>query len=197
LGDTFTKVKQGDGEMKIAKLAAVLLMALALTLVAVASATAAPAESNHAAAYAVSTQPLDDPAPEPTETLELTETQQFTHPIGLAISLFFDVPYTQVMELHSEGIGFGVIARVYLTADASNGTLTPGQVLALFQTGMGWGEIGKEYGVQPGGKGLGSIMRNHSSNGPTANPSGNAKSTCPGNSCNAPGHNKIKPNKPQ
>jgi hypothetical protein len=165
-------------------------VAFALTVIVVGMVAAAAADSNRVAAPAASSRLLDDPTPEATETPELTATTQITHPVGLALSFFLSVPYTQVMALHNEGVGFGVIARVYLTARALNGVLTPEQVLALFQSGTGWGEIMKQYGVHPGGNGLGSIMSDHAGHGSTSNNAGGGKSPCPGNSCNAPGHNK-------
>lgn len=170
--------------MKITRTFVVVLTALLLTIVVVGIVAAAPANSARA---------MPDPmaAPVPTTTLPIT------HPVGLAISLYFHIPYTQVMGLHASGIGFGVIARAYLTARASNGALTPEQVLALHQGGMGWGEIAKQYGIHPGGNGLGAIMSGHTNSGgstsgsmgPSGSP-GSGSTTCPGNSCNAPGHNK-------
>ena len=120
----------------------------------------------------------------------LTDTLPTTHPVGLMIAIYFNIPYTQVVALHAEGFGFGTIARAYLTAYASNGALTPEQVLALRQAGVGWGEIKKDYGVHPGGNGLGSIM--------SKKEQGPGDSNCPGNSCNAPGQQKppkVKPTK--
>jgi len=66
----------------------------------------------------------------------------------------------------------------------SEGELTFEEVLALHQSGLGWGQIGREYGIQPGGNGLGSIMRNSSDD--DTDDSGSA----PGNSGNAPGRNR-------
>ncbi len=134
----------------------------------------------------------------------LTGTTQMTHPVGIVIALYFNIPYTQVMSLRAQGFGFGTIARAYLTAYASNGTLTPEQVLALRQAGVGWGQIKKDYGVPPGGNGLGSIMSKKSnaprpgsstSAPPEVKPDENA-SGCPGNSCNAPGQQKLHKGKP-
>ena len=140
-----------------------------------------------------------------TDTVPIvTGTVQMTHPVGIAIALFFNIPYTQVMSLRAQGFGFGTIARAYLTADASNGTLTPEQVLALRQAGVGWGQIKQTYGVPPGGHGLGSIMRNKSdaprlgsnaSAPPEVQPDKHA-SGCPGNSCNAPGLQKLHKGRP-
>ncbi len=159
---------------------AVLLAALAVLLMT-SVVVAAPA----AASGVQANQVYDDPPGS-----ILTDTLPTTHPVGLIIAIYFNIPYTQVMALHAEGFGFGTIARAYLTAYVSNGALTPEQVLALRQAGVGWGEIKKDYGVHPGGNGLGSIM-NDKRQGPD-------KSNCPGNSCNAPGQQKppkVKPTK--
>ncbi len=125
----------------------------------------------------------------------VTGTLQMTHPVGIAIALYFNIPYTQVMSLRAQGFGFGTIARAYLTANASNGLLAPEQVLALRQADVGWGQIKKDYGVHPGGNGLGSIM-SQKSDAPQPKPNIFAPlkvkpiknaSGCPGNSCSAPG----------
>lgn len=132
-------------------------------------------------------------------TSTLTNTLPITHPVGNAIALYFNIPYTQVMALHDEGLGFGVIARAYLTALASGGVLSPTQVLEMHQAGMGWGQIKKDYGVHPGGNGLGTIMGNkHAAPqpepvapaAPTMKQNKGSSTTCPGNSCNAPGQQK-------
>jgi hypothetical protein len=134
----------------------------------------------------------------------LTDTLPTTHPVGIAIAVYFNIPYTQVVALHDGGLGFGTIARAYLTAYASNGALTPEQVLALRQAGVGWGEIKKDYGVHPGGNGLGSIMGQKpdadaaATIAPPKKGQGQGGANCPGNSCNAPGQQKppkVKPTK--
>ena len=133
----------------------------------------------------------------------VTGTMPMTHPVGSAIALFFNIPYTQVMALHAEGFGFGTIARVYLTALASGGVLSPTQLLEMRQEGVGWGQIKKEFGVHPGGNGLGAIM-GHKHDAPTVPPPstppevkpGNNGSSCPGNSCNAPGQQNRAKGKP-
>jgi hypothetical protein len=124
----------------------------------------------------------------------ITPTSSFTHPVGLAISIYFSIPYTSVMSLHDSGVGFGVIARAYLTARFSNGVLTPSQVLNLHESGVGWGQIMHEYGIHPGRKGLGSIMggRTRGIGSVPSTPSNSGHLSCPGNSCSAPDHNKHK-----
>src|SRR5512140_2239598 len=111
--------------MKIAKLAAVIVLAFVLTAVVVGAVAAAPAGSNRTLKLAASIKLLDDPSPtvtgtveppEPAETPELTTTAPVTQPVAMMLSLFFNVPYTQVMQWHTEGLGFGVIARAYFIA---------------------------------------------------------------------------------
>jgi len=166
--------------MRFSNWTIVLLMALMFAAITVSVVAAAPAGT----------------VPATTSVMEgtITPTSSFTHPVGLAISIYFSIPYTSVMSLHDSGVGFGVIARAYLTAKFSNGVLTPSQVLHLHESGVGWGQIMHEYGIHPGRKGLGSIMGGHPrGNGSVPSTPGNSGDLpCPGNSCNAPGHNKQK-----
>jgi hypothetical protein len=151
-----------------------------------------------------------NPARSSDEALALTDTLPLTHPVASLIALYFNIPYTHVLELHESGFGFGTIARAYLTAQQSNGALTPDQILAMRQAGTGWGQIKKEYGIHPGGNGLGTIVREHGTPQPAAQPpdgppadnkqnkekgkvdqGGNSgPAPCPGNSCLAPGKTK-------
>jgi hypothetical protein len=124
----------------------------------------------------------------------ITPTLTFTHPVALAISDFFGIPYTEVMSLHQSGLGFGEIARVYMIAKYSNGQVTPDQVLQMRESGEGWGQIMKQLGFHPGGKGLGAIMSGHGvkdqPNGKPDDKDNSNRPDCPGKSCNAPGHKK-------
>ncbi len=179
--------------MKLWKVCLVMAVTVVAVLLMTSVVFAAPAATNSAPLNRADADPLDS---------TLTDTLPLTHPVGYLIALYFNIPYTQVMALHSEGIGFGNIARAYLTALQSNGALTPDQILAMREAGTGWGEIKKQYGIHPGGNGLGTIMREHGTPQPPVAPvtddkqdkkdkGGNPGSaTCPGNSCNAPGHNK-------
>ena len=172
--------------MRLAK-RVVILLALTLIVGGASVVLAASAESSGAARPDVAMRLNQEPPPTDVPTPTLT-----IHPVGAAIAKFFDIAYTDVMTLHESGVGFGVIARAYMTAKFSDGQLTPEEVLELFQSGTGWGQIMKEYGVHPGGKGLGAIMRGHKEGKP---PSGDAPDpadkSCPGNRCNAPGHDKT------
>jgi hypothetical protein len=162
--------------MKTWKLFLAVALAAVALLVMTSIVFAAPASAGSAPVNRV----YDDPEP------VLTDTLPTTHPVGSMIAFFFNIPYTQVMELHDEGFGFGEIARVYLTAMVSGGALTPEDILAMRQEGVGWGEIKKDYGIHPGGNGLGTIMGNKPES--TVEPPGHED--CPGNSCNAPGQQK-------
>ena len=172
--------------MRIAK-RVIILLALTLIVGGASVVLAASAESNAAAPPDVAMRQNEEPPPPtdvPTPTLTI-------HPVGTAIAKFFDIAYTDVMTLHESGVGFGVIARAYMTAKFSDGQLTPGEVLELFQSGTGWGQIMKEYGVHPGGKGLGAIMRGHKEGKPPSDATPDPADTlCRGNHCNAPGHDK-------
>jgi hypothetical protein len=174
------------------KWAIVMSMAFAVGAVAVGLVLAAPAPSDLGAAAMNEAAGLVTPATMITPSLPFTH----VHPVARAISQFFSIPCTSVTALHDSGIGFGVLACAYMTAKASNGQLTPDQVLELHESGVGWGQIMHQYGVHPGGKGLGPIMSGHANGAesPPSNTPGNSESSrqqsCPGNSCNAPGHNK-------
>ena len=131
-----------------------------------------------------------------TLTPTATPTPEFCHPVARMIAQFFDLTCEEVTELHDGGLGFGVIARAYLTAQALGEETSPEAILALHQAGMGWGQIMQQFGAaaHPGGKGLGTIMRGKSPDddgGDAGGATGAAPDRIrPGNSGNAPGHNK-------
>jgi len=175
--------------MRLSRWVAIILMTLAICALAAGVVMAAPSASDRVASGV--SQPMLDATSG--LTLTITPTLFFTHPVGLAISKAFSVTYTEVMSLHQSGVGFGVIARAYMTAKFSDGMLTPQQVLALHESGVGWGQIMKDYGVHPGGKGLGSIMSGQGprdKESPDGKPKDADQPSCPGNSCKAPGHTK-------
>lgn len=163
----------------------VILLALSLVVGGASVVLAASAEPGMAARQDAAVRPNDDSAPTPTEVP--TSTQPI-HPVGAAIAQALDIPYADVMALHESGVGFGVIARAYMTARFSGDQLTGEEVLALFQSGVGWGQIMQEYGVHPGGKGLGAIMRGRPKGvePPTVGSGSPGSPSCQGNSCKAP-----------
>ena len=198
--------------MKLIKLVGAMSLAFVLTLLVVGMVAAAPAGSGRTAQAQASIALYDDPIT-PTVTPVLTATLPHTHPVALALSMFFNISYTEVISLQESGIGFGVIARAFIMAKELSGTLTAEEIIALHQAGMGWGQFMKEYGIHPGGKGLGSIMSGHANqngalpagsgtlptgpsgsmgpgSGGNSNHTSGGATSCPGNSCNSPGHNK-------
>jgi hypothetical protein len=165
------------------------LMTLALTLLAAGVVLAAPATADRTP----SRMEPSNSAAAPVWTFTITPTLPSTHPVALAISKAFSITYGDVISMHKSGVGFGVIARAYMTAKFSGGLLTPQQVLALHESGVGWGQITKEYGVHPGGKGLGAIMRGHKDTGSLPDkPDNSNRPECPGKSCDPPGQGKPK-----
>lgn len=187
--------------MKVGKLFIAIVLAGVAMLMMTGLVLAAPASTTGAQLDRVYNDPIDS---------VLTDTLPTTHPVAAIIALYFNIPYTQVTALHDAGFGYGTIARAYLTAQQSNGALTPEQILAMRQAGTGWGQIKKDYGIHPGGNGLGTVMRGHGTPQPTVQPpagppddkqqnkekgkvdkGGNSgPAPCPGNSCNAPGKTK-------
>lgn len=74
------------------------------------------------------------------------------HPVGVKISRSFGIPYEQVMALYEQGFGFGEIMQAYRLAAANpDAGVSGADLLQLKQTGLGWGEICKQFGMHPGG----------------------------------------------
>ncbi len=144
--------------MKVWKLLSAVLLAAVAVFLMTSMVAAAPASTNGVQANQVHDDPI------------VTGTVPMTQPVAAAIASYFNISYTEVISLHEAGYGFGVIARAYLTALRSNGVLTPTQLLDMFNSGMGWGQIKNEYGLHPGGNGLGTIMRQHGTPPPAAQP---------------------------
>jgi hypothetical protein len=73
------------------------------------------------------------------------------HPVGLALSVEFDVEYGTIMEWHCDGVGLGEIARALLIAQQAGaaGDTDAADILAQREDGAGWGTIKDDYGVSP------------------------------------------------
>jgi hypothetical protein len=69
------------------------------------------------------------------------------HPVATALAEYFEVPYEEVMGLHLDGYGFGVITKAYFFADELD--MEPAELLEAAH-GTGWGNILKENGIHPG-----------------------------------------------
>ena len=107
------------------------------------------------------------PSPSPSITSTLTPSPTVTpvpegaHPVALALAVFFDVFYDEVMGWHEDGLGFGNIAKAYFLADElEDEGVTVEDVLGDKLSGVGWGQIMKALGLSPSSrdKNLGQVM---------------------------------------
>jgi hypothetical protein len=142
-------------QMKKATLS-LLLGLLGLGIFVTSIAMAAPTQPL-VATDAADSFPYADPI---TDTDTISPTTSISHPVASAMAEYFDVNYSDIAELHQEGLGFGAIAHAYFIARTLG--VTPTHVISEFESGKGWGVILKEYGLHPGlagrGGNLGSIM---------------------------------------
>lgn len=69
------------------------------------------------------------------------------HPVASALADYFEVTYDEVMGLHEDGYGFGVITKAYFFADELG--KTPEELLQAAH-GAGWGNVLRDNGLQPG-----------------------------------------------
>jgi hypothetical protein len=92
--------------------------------------------------------------------------------IPSCISLFFDVPVSDVVEVRSEGFGWGEVAKVYFFATESMTDVE--YVLDLRAGGLGYGQIAKVLDLSPGrhGQNLGCIMSGRCTISDTVSPTG-------------------------
>lgn len=149
------------------------------------TATPAPTETPEVTATVPPTStPVVTATVVPTSTKMLTR----THPVALAIASFFQVPVSETIALRSvPGMGFGNIARVYFLATATGTSIS--EIVALRESGLGWGQVAAELLVHPSSKGrnLGVIMRSRAEQPPAGDTteSGQAPSTLGQSSSNS------------
>jgi hypothetical protein len=125
------------------------------------------------------------------------------HPVAEALADEFEEDYDTIMGWHCEGFGFGEIARALLLAEQSE-EYTAEDFLQMKADGLGWGQIKKEAGVSPSDLAPGRVIRHGHAHDQdqeeeeeqaeaqmqTAGP--DESQNGPGNSGNAPRHNKDK-----
>jgi hypothetical protein len=89
-----------------------------------------------------------------TSTLELSGSVR----PAIAIATAFSTTLTDVIQLHDSGWGFGEIYKLYDLARLTG--MTPAQIQALRDSGLGWGQIEAQLGVKHGNHGdnLGGIV---------------------------------------
>lgn len=70
------------------------------------------------------------------------------HPHGQDLAARYEVEYDEIMALFCDGYGFGEIEIAFNLADESE--LSVEEITEMRAEGMGWGQIRKELGAQPG-----------------------------------------------
>lgn len=142
-------------------------------------------------AIAAPSQALSVPssAGSPTSDAVITDTDTISptdHPVASKMAEFFAEVLEEdqatlasdIAALHEEGYGFGVISHAYFVALKLD-DMQPTDLLDLFDSGMGWGQILKECALHPGiegrGGNLGSIMSNRGQSPDSWMPPGQAK----------------------
>lgn len=103
----------------------------------------------------VTVTPTTTVTPTVTPTVTVTPSPTGTHPVATALSEYFGVPYSEIADLHDQGLGFGVIAKAYFAAQKLGEDITPEILLDEFQAGTGWGKLMKKYDLHPGRSGRG------------------------------------------
>lgn len=96
----------------------------------------------------------------PTATLTTTNPLTGTNPltstmpvsgsnkVADAIAKYFGVEVTEIVQMHTEGMGFGSIVIALNLANASGKPID--EILAMREAGEGWGKISKELEIHPG-----------------------------------------------
>ena len=98
----------------------------------------------------------------------------------------------QVAALHDQGIGFGVLVKLFAIASASGGTVTVEELVAQVQSGVGMGELFKTYG-KPDQTGVGHVRQELNDKGKDKDKekgNGLDKHQNPGNGNQPPGQDK-------
>lgn len=80
------------------------------------------------------------------------------HPVATALAAEFEVDYDTVMGWHCDGFGFGEISRALMLADQAEDGAAPEEYLEMKAGGLGWGEIVKDSGVNPGDLAQGRVI---------------------------------------
>jgi hypothetical protein len=131
---------------------------------AAASASSAPPSASPRAAATASAKAKASEAPDASEAPEVAESpdgsdgppsaDEIARIVGLLKDAGITATAAQLQDLAGK-VGVGGAVRVYAFAHASG--KTPAQILALFQSGKGWGQIDHELGLSIG-PGIGWIM---------------------------------------
>lgn len=93
------------------------------------------------------------------------------HPVAALLSLYYQVPLLEINTYHEQGIGFGVLVKLYALAKASSESETPlnvADLVAQFQGGTGIGKLFQQYG-KPAETGVGQVKNQNKNKNGTGN----------------------------
>jgi hypothetical protein len=82
------------------------------------------------------------------------------HPVATRLAVTFGVPYSEIMALHCQGIGFGNIAKAYLLKLKTGKDAK--EFLDRHKSGEGWGNIIKGEGVKANELSMGQALKGNS-----------------------------------
>ncbi|MFZ5809949.1 MAG: hypothetical protein ACOY16_11765 [Chloroflexota bacterium] len=88
------------------------------------------------------------------------------HPVAALLSLYYQVPLQEINTYHQQGLGFGVLVKLYALASATSESESPVSVadlVAQFQSGTGIGQLFHTYG-KPVTTGVGQVRKQQKNN---------------------------------
>jgi hypothetical protein len=88
------------------------------------------------------------------------ETEEgWQHPVAARLADYFGMNYDELMAYHESGVGFGLLARAcFLAESLADEEFTVEGILAMKESGKGFGYFFHEYGIHPGSYNLGAVM---------------------------------------
>lgn len=121
-----------------------LLVALAIALLLPSPVAAAPSFGTRPAVQPVAMAPVPHPL---ATTTAVTGTTHLTGTLRIAtlLATYFDRDVQEILDLHARDLGFGCIAKALFIAVEANVPLS--QVLDMYLSGLGWGEIRQNLGL--------------------------------------------------
>ncbi|MGB9592311.1 MAG: hypothetical protein ACPL1K_07325 [Candidatus Kryptoniota bacterium] len=111
-------------------------------------------------------------------------------PVSALLSYYFGVTLQEINDYHAQGLGYGVLVKLYALANASGTSIS--DLVTQFKSGTGMGKLFKTYGGKPATVGVGQLKQKAKPTPASPNtPPGLSNSHQPSNSGldNAASHN--------